>query len=220
MRRSHPGAERPGGLVAGGGNTADIYGPYNGTPANGFSYVTGKEGLAFHFDGSSGYLSTGGPSLAVPWTVCLWVNRQNAPGTSAALMSDGTYSLKLEQYNGTRKVGVTRLGVGDYVYNYTAPVGTWVRLAFVGTASGTSLYANGVLQGSITNAVPLARAHLGATYTGTRFVDFALAGVDEVLCFNRALSGSEIGDTPRARPGSCAHPSLRPSRRWATARSD
>jgi len=176
------------------GNTADIYGPYNGTPAGGFSYMTGKEGLAFHFDGSSAYLRTGAPSVAAPWTVCVWVNRQNAPGTSASLMSDGTYSLKLEQYNLTRKVGVTQLGVGDFVYNYTAPLGTWVHLAFVGTAGGTALYANGVLQGSITNVVPLPRGYLGVTYvaSGNRFVDYLLAGMDEVLCFNRALSGSEI----------------------------
>jgi GH25 family lysozyme M1 (1,4-beta-N-acetylmuramidase) len=187
----------PGGLVdwwPAEGNTADIYGPYNGTPVGGSSYVTGKEGLAFHFDGSSGRLSTGGPSIAAPWTVCLWVNRQNAPGSSAALMSDGTYSLKLEQYNGTRKVGVTQLGIGDFVFNYTAPAGTWVHLAFVGTASGTSLYTNGVLQGSITNVVPLPRGYLGATYvaSGNRFVDYLLAGMDEVLCFNSGLSGAEI----------------------------
>jgi hypothetical protein len=176
------------------GNTADIYGPYNGIPAGGFSYVTGKDGLAFHFDGSTGSLTTGAPSMAVPWTACMWVNRQNAPGTSAALMSDGTYSLKLEQYNGTRKVGVTQLSVGDFVFNYTAPAGTWVHLAFVGTASGVSLYANGVLQGSITNVVPLPRGYLGVTYvtSANRFVDYLLAGMDEVLCFNRALSGSEI----------------------------
>ena len=30
------------------------------------------------------------------------------------MIADGTYSLKLEQYNGTRQVGFTQLGVGDY----------------------------------------------------------------------------------------------------------
>ncbi|HEV2208669.1 MAG TPA: GH25 family lysozyme [Verrucomicrobiae bacterium] len=177
------------------GNPEDLAGPYAGTPAAGFSYVPGEEGLAFHFDGSSGYLSTGAPSLSAPWTVCLWVNRQNAPGTSAALLSDGTYSLKLEQYNGTRKVGLTQLGVGDYTFNYTAPAGAWTHLAFVGTGSQTLLYANGVLQGGLTNSVPLPRGYIGATYvaSGGRFVDYLLAGVDEVMCFNRALSGGEIG---------------------------
>jgi hypothetical protein len=50
------------------------------------------------------------------------------------------------------------------------------------------------LQGSLTNVVPLPRGYLGATYvaSGNRFVDYLLAGMDEVLCFNRALSGSAI----------------------------
>ncbi|HWX19178.1 MAG TPA: GH25 family lysozyme [Candidatus Binatia bacterium] len=175
------------------GNANDIFGPYNGTPANGFSYTAGKQGLGFHFDGSSSYITTGAPDLVSPWTVCMWVNRQNAPGSSAALMSDGTYSLKLEQYNATRKVGVTQLGVGDYAFNYSAPAGTWVHLAFVGTGSQTLLYANGVLQGA-TNSVPLPRGYIGANYvtSGSRIVDYMLGSVDEILCFNRALNGPEI----------------------------
>lgn len=193
-----PGAPlAPAGLVdywAAEGNGLDLLSGYSARPANGFSYSSGKEGLAFHFDGSSGYLSNGAPSLAVPWTVCLWVNRQNAPGSSAALMSDGTYSLKLEQYNGTRKVGLTQLGVGDYTFNYTVPAGIWTHLALVGTGSQTLLYANGVLQGSLTNIVPLPRAYFGATYvaSGARFVDYLLASMDEVMCFNRALGGNEV----------------------------
>ena len=123
----------------------------------------------------------------------MWVNRQNAPGAAAALMSDGTYSLKLEQYNGTRQVGVTQLGVGDYTFPYTAPAGTWTHLAFVNNGSQTMLYANGVYQGAVA-AVPLPRAYIGATYVGSNsnIVDYLLGGVDELMVFNRALSGAEI----------------------------
>jgi GH25 family lysozyme M1 (1,4-beta-N-acetylmuramidase) len=175
------------------GNTLDLFGPYNGRPANGMSYATGEQGLAFHFDGSSSYITTGAPSLAAPWTVCLWVNRQNVSGASAALMSDGTNVIKLEQYNGTRKVGITQLGVGDYAFNYIAPTGVWVQLAFVNNGSQTLLYANGILQGG-TNAIPLPRAYIGAGYvsSGNKIVDYMLGSLDELLCFNRALSASEI----------------------------
>ena len=93
----------PSGLVnwwAAEGNPKDLFGTNDATPNGGFSYTVGKEGMGFHFDGASSYLNTGAASLAAPWTACMWVNRQNAPGPAASLMSDGTYYLKLEQYNG------------------------------------------------------------------------------------------------------------------------
>ena len=137
---------------------------YTGAPQPGFSYAAGKVGQAFHFDGDTGYFSNSAPSLSVPWTACFWVNRQDAAGlASAALVSDGLYELKLEQYNGTHEVGVSVFygaGNGDFTFNYIAPVGTWVHLTFVGTSSGTSLYTNGVFQGSITNSIPLPRVLL------------------------------------------------------------
>jgi len=174
------------------GNALDIFGPYNGTPQNGFSYVAGEQGLAFHFDGSTGYLTTGAPSLSPPWTACFWVNRQNAPGTGAALCGDGVNELKLEQYNDTRKVGFTILGSNDWTFNYIAPLGTWTHLAFVGTASGTTLYANGVLQGTTNISFPLPRAYIGAGYVPSRVIDYMLGALDETMFFNRALSASEI----------------------------
>jgi N-acetyl-anhydromuramyl-L-alanine amidase AmpD len=176
------------------GNANDLFGSWNGTPQNGFSYTPGKQGLAFHFDGSTGYLSTGAPSIPPPWTAVLWVNRQNAFGAAAALMGDGTNELKLEQYNAARQVGFTHLGVGDYSFGYLAPTGTWVHLAFVGTTTNTSLYANGVRQAALTNTIPLPRTYIGAGYvnSSSRVIDYMLGSVDEILLFNRALSASEI----------------------------
>jgi len=176
------------------GNLKDIFSTNHATPHEGFSYVTGKQIRAFRFDGLTGYASVTATSIPPPWTACMWVNRQNAPGPGAALMGDGTYELKLEQYNGTRQVGLTRFGVGDHNFGYTVPANAWTHLAFVGTASGTSLYANGVLQNTLTNVIPLPRAYLGAGYVNSsaRFVDYMLGAMDEILLFNRALSGPEI----------------------------
>ncbi len=187
------------------GNAKDIYGTVTGTPQGGFCYAVGKTGLAFNFDGSTAYLSTGAADIPVPWTACMWVNRGNAAGTSAGLLEDGTYSVKLEQYNGTHQVGLTVLGTGDYVFSpaYTAPVGTWVHLAFVGTSTGTSLYVNGVLKASMTTSIPLPRAYIGAGYiaSSAKTVDFLSGSLDEILLYNRALSAAEIqaiyvGGTP------------------------
>ncbi len=177
------------------GNPNDLFGTNNATPYNGFSYTTGKQGLAFHFDGSTSYLAVpGAASLAPPWTACMWVNRQDAPAGTAALLSDGTYELKLEQYNTARQVGLTRFGVGDYTFGYTVPAGAWTHLAFVVNSTGTSLYVNGALRSTLTNALPLPRGYIGAGWVASsaRFVDYMAGSLDELLLFNRALAGSEV----------------------------
>jgi len=176
------------------GNPNDIFGSNDATPHNGFSYANGKQGRAFHFDGSSSYLTTGAASIPVPWTACVWVNRQNAPGTGAALTGDGTAELKLEQYNGTRQVGFTKFGVADYNFGYTVLQNTWTHLAFVASGSQMQLYANGALVGTLTTNIPLPRAYIGVGYANSsaKFVDYMLGSLDELMLFNRALSPSEI----------------------------
>lgn len=179
------------------GTPLDIFGANNATPYNGLSYTDGEVGSAFHFDGSSSYLLVNGAtSIPPPWTVCLWVNRQNAPGASAALMGDQTYALKLEQYNGTRRVGITQSGVADFLVSpaYTVSASTWTHLAFVGTSTSVALFTNGVLEGAIAvSNFPLPRACLGADLlAGGSLTDPMLGSLDEIQVFNRALGGSEI----------------------------
>lgn len=176
------------------GTPVDIIGTANGTPVSGVTYATGKEGLAFHFNGSNSYLTTGAASMAVPWTASFWVNRQNAPGTGAALSGDGAVELKLEQYNGTHQVGFTRFGVADYNFGYAVPQNTWTHLAFVASGTQMQLYANGALVGTITTNIPLPRAYFGAGYVNSNgnIVDYLLASVDEIMLFNRALSATEV----------------------------
>jgi len=124
----------------------------------------------------------------------MWVNRQNAPGTGAALLGDGAYELKLEQYNGTRQVGITQFGVADSSFGYIVPAGAWTHLAFVGTSTGTALYVNGTLQNTLTNTLPLPRGYIGAGWvtSSSKFVDYLLGNLDELMLFSRALSGAEI----------------------------
>ncbi|HZI32209.1 MAG TPA: LamG-like jellyroll fold domain-containing protein, partial [Candidatus Binatia bacterium] len=178
------------------GNLLDIFGEVSGTPQSGFSFVPGESGQAFHFNGSAGCVVLGATNLPPPWTFCCWVNRQNAPGASAALIADGSYSLKLEQYNSTRQAGLTHLGVGDYFFSppCTVPAGTWTHLAFVGTGTNVDLYLNGSLSGSISVAnFPLPRSFIGAAEASGVKIDYLLGSLDEILVFNRALAGAEIG---------------------------
>lgn len=179
-----------------GNNTpVDIYGGNDATPYNNLSYANGKVGSAFHLGSTNYLLVNGATELSPNWTVCMWVYRQNAPGTSASLMGDGTYALKLEQYNTTREVGITQSGVADYLFSpaYTVPVNTWTHLAFVGTSSGVTLFANGVLKGSVSvSNFPLPRAAIGVDLISGGPTDYMLGSLDEIQVFNRALGGSEI----------------------------
>ena len=189
----------PAGLVnwwTANGNFIDIIGGDNGTPMGNLYFSTGEVGEAFHMDGSTTIITTSAGDLAVPWTVCRWVNRQNTPGDSGGLLEDGTYALKLEQYNGTHEVGISKSLAYDAIFSpaYTVPVGTWTHLAFVGTSSGTTLYANGVVKGSLTNSIPLPREYIGATYvpSSSDYVDFMLGSLDEIMVFNKALTAAQI----------------------------
>src|ERR1035438_6276095 len=98
-------------------------------------------GTALSFDGVNGVVGIGAAPLPVPWTAEFWVNRQVAFDNSAILLGDAVTALKLEQFQNTRRVGFTRFGVGDYLFNYTAPTNTWVHLAFVSDTS-TRLYVD------------------------------------------------------------------------------
>jgi hypothetical protein len=179
------------------GTPIDIIGTAHGTPVNGVTYVTGREGRAFHFNGTTSYLTTGAASIPVPWTASFWVNRQNAPGTGAALCSDGVAELKLEQYsNGTNshQVGFTKFTYWDQNFGYTVPLNSWTHLAFVASGTQMQLYANGALVGTIATNLPLPRAYFGFGYVNSNgnMVDYLLASVDETMLFNRALSAAEV----------------------------
>ena len=184
--------------------SADIYGT-NDAVANNATYTAGEVGSAFHFSGSTSYLSDNASELAGKWTVCFWVNRQNGLSTSAAIMGDATYALKLEQYNTTREVGITKSGVADYLFSpvYSVPLSTWTHLAITYDGSTVRLYANGALASSQLSSngvivpppanLPLPRAYIGADYLvnpGT--TDYMLGNLDEIQTFSRALSASEI----------------------------
>ncbi len=139
------------------------------------------------YDGTGKWMKIGRTNVPVPWTAVCWVNRQDAPGVSAVLMYSSSGGLKLEQYNNTRQVGFTAYGVADYIFNYSAPAGTWVNLAFVATPSGTLLYANGELQDSNSASITLPMTTLGHPTS-----DLLNGEVDEVSTFNRALLQGQL----------------------------
>lgn len=171
-----------------GATATDSWGNNNGT-LNGPVWTGGKSDNALLFDGINDYVSVGKADLATPWTAGMWVKREDSPAASSALLSSNNSALKLEQFNNTNKVGFTVFGVNDYLFNYTAPVGTWVHLTFVGTSAGTSLYVNGALQETNPAVMNCPMGNIGC---GKNSADFLKGTLDEVKIYNRALSAGEI----------------------------
>jgi parallel beta-helix repeat protein len=147
-------------------------------------------GTALSFDGLNGVVEIGAAPLPVPWTAEFWVNRQNALDDSAILLGGTNTMLKLEQWQYTRRVGFTQLGVADYLFNYTAPTGTWVHLAFVGSTD-TKLYVNGALQDVNLATISLPLGQIGGDMAG-RYNNHLRGTLDEVRVWNLARSQAQI----------------------------
>lgn len=166
------------------GNSGSII----GTP----TWVDGKDGKALKLNGSSSGILLGKKNLAGPWTASLWVKREAASGISAALFAGSTVAIKLEQYNNTKKVGITKMGVGDFTFNYTAPIDTWVNLAFVGSSKGTALYVNGIFQDSIPQVIDLPLDSIGYGRSGGSNIDFMKGTIDDIKIYRTALTAAQI----------------------------
>ena len=159
-----------------------------GTPYAEPEHVTGKVGNALDIDNDGQqYVSLDGEAISPPWTISVWAKRQSDTGSSAALFTGGGYSLRLEQWNNTNKVGLTHSYVADYTFNYSAPIGQWIHLVFTATESATSLYANGSYISTLSVASNLPLQQIGNT--GSDMLD---ALVDETAAWDRVLTSSEI----------------------------
>ena len=149
----------------------------------GTEWTVGRIGGALSFDGVDGYVEMGGADVAPPWTVAVWVIRQDAPGNSAILNSP-TYSVRLENWD---SVGFTHYKVRDYEFGYSAPVDEWIHLAFVGSATDTALYVNGAYHGAVPASIS------APMWSMSRDGKDRLNGIlDDLRVYGRALAAGEI----------------------------
>jgi hypothetical protein len=179
-------------------NYLDSFGGNHGASTN-LGFTAGQRGQAFNFNGTNSAMNIGGSAIPIPWTAAFWVKRQDAVGTSAALLTDVSTGLKLEQAGGLRRVGFTQFGVLNYSFNYVVPTNTWTHLTFVGRAGGTVLYTNGVAADTNAATINLPLGVMGALGGGTG--DPLKAVVDEATIFNRALTPAEIQQVINATRG-------------------
>ena len=158
----------------------------DGTAVGNPDFVSGPIGSAISIDGRVGqYINIGASNISPPWSVSVWARRK-ANTTSAAILDRPQYSLRLEQWANTNKTGITVYGVKDHTFNYTAPLNEWVHLVYVGTASDVSLYANGVLKGSLDITIDCPMSTIGNT------ADSLVADLDDIAVLDRALDAAEI----------------------------
>lgn len=170
-----------------GTTVADSAGPYSGTRTGSAAITPGEVGNGLTFDGTFGAVSTGAPDQPTPWSVGIWV-RPTATADTATLLASGTSALKLQQYNGTGKVGITRFGVADYVSTYTAPLNTWTYLTFVDDGTSTTVYANGQPVATISASIPLGRAIIGDPSAAEHLT----GTIDELTLFGNALTPDQV----------------------------
>ncbi len=168
----------------------DSMGSYTGV-ITGATWIAGYDGgSALYFDGLDNYIEVGGADISGDWTAVMWV-RRNADTIGGVLFGSLDYALKLEQWPYLYSVGITRFELFDYSYNYTAPLGQWVHLAFVGTATETQLYVNGALQDTLPVSIDMPMYYIGSR--GPLRPDDYLTGIlDEAIVYDQALSAAQI----------------------------
>jgi hypothetical protein len=173
------------------GSFIDVVSTNNAAPVAGVSFTDGEVAMGCYFDAATNtHLQVGATPIPPPWTASFWIYRLDTTWNSASVLGDTNTSLKLEQFKTARLVGFTDFHVADYHFNYGCPAGLWTHLVWVGTTTNTSLYANGILVGSLTNTINLPRGQIGADFGGK--IDHTLGTIDEVMLFNRALSANQI----------------------------
>jgi len=170
-----------------GSSAADSSGNNNtGTLINGPTWTAGKIDGALSFDGVDDYVQVGAQDVAAPWSASCWVKREDSSNSNSSILESSNYSLKLEQYSNTNKVGFTEYGVADYTFSYEAPIGSWVHLTFVATETETRLYVDGVLMDTTPDSIS---CPMGQISSATRPVKGIM---DEVRIYNRALTADEV----------------------------
>lgn len=126
------------------------------------------------------------------WTAEMWVKR-NTQSNFSTLIDGTTSKFTLETWAAgnawTYKAGFSKKGSGDQAFNYVMPLNTWTHLAYTCNGTSVSLYVNGILTGTINQAIDLPLKGFGLLGSPN---ETALATIDEVRFWKGVRTVAEI----------------------------
>ena len=169
------------------------------TPGAGSWTTDSKFGYAF--DMSVGYnpvgtiQNVGGHTTFNPGTVVAWIKRTSNQRVQGLLDSSvpsrvsGTdWSLRIEQWDSTRKIGYTAYGVADYYWEYILPLGEWHQVVWQFTPSYAQLYVDGSFHSQHSRTARIPFNKLGGDDPWNDAI------LDDVFVFTSNLADLEISD--------------------------
>ena len=157
-----------------------------------------ESNYALDLDGSNDYIQLNGGTISTAWTVEVWYRKSSDQstqvfiGNSNSTNSSGTWALKMEQYNNTNNVGITKFGSADYRFNSASTTaGKWNHVVWTYESNVVTCYINGVSAGTLNITAPILYWNV---ISQSRSIE-ALAGkIDEVRIWNDKRTASEIAD--------------------------
>lgn len=177
----------------------------NGTQSGGITYsAPGKLNNAISFDGVNDYIKiTTAPFAAYPSTISLWfytnkIATEGAqPWHKMTLISDDNIYWGLQISSSTSKLQYYYYTTGPQSWQSSSTINTgqWYNLIVISNSTGSTMYLNGLNQGSssltwFNNAGGTGQPFYISGY-GDGLYSFN-GSIDEVAMWNRSLSASEI----------------------------
>ena len=158
-------------------------------PVSSFQWEKGLSKSALASSDTKGPIDLNNSELSGDWSLAMWVKR-TADTPSSVILSSQDHAIKLEQWGSSNHaLGITKLGVADYSFEYTVPLNSWTHLTFVNDSNGLSLYSGGYLVDHLPVSIPLPRQRIGARLNGN---DQLHAVLDEVHVFDTAIPASDV----------------------------
>ena len=167
-------------------------------------WVPGKFGSCLNFDGTGDYVSISGPTVPggnAPFTFLAWIYPSSNTAISDSIIWDLTDQnlLRISESGTTQaQVVFNAFTTNDRVSSGTGTItlNAWNQVVGLYDGSQMKIYTNGLFRAAVTPTGTYAASTMSRIGTRGATNDFD-GKIDSVMCFNRALSASEIAELYR-----------------------